>query len=349
MIILVDAMGGDNAPDAVIKGTVKAIKDIKAEVLLIGNEKIINSKVKEFYGKNNISELSDRIKIFNATQTIEMEDTPTVAIKQKKDSSMVVGFNLLKEKKGDVFISAGNSGALLTGATLLVGRIKGIDRPALAGILPAYKSRLLLIDAGSNTNCKPINLLQFAQMSTIYLKNTYGIEKPTIGLLNIGTEETKGNELTKESYKLLKEKSKELNINFIGNIEGRDAFSGKIDAVVTDGFTGNIFLKAVEGIGKLVKKSLSENLKRNILTTIASIPAIPAIKKFAKTMDYKEYGGALFLGVKRPVVKAHGSSDEKLFEFTIKQAEKFVENKAVDNMIEEFEKANNKNEKILDN
>ncbi len=349
MIILVDAMGGDNAPDAVIKGTVKAIKDIKAEVLLIGNEKIINSKVKEFYGKNNISELSDRIKIFNATQTIEMEDTPTVAIKQKKDSSMVVGFNLLKEKKGDVFISAGNSGALLTGATLLVGRIKGIDRPALAGILPAYKSRLLLIDAGSNTNCKPINLLQFAQMSTIYLKNTYGIEKPTIGLLNIGTEETKGNELTKESYKLLKEKSKELNINFIGNIEGRDAFSGKIDAVLTDGFTGNIFLKAVEGIGKLVKKSLSENLKRNILTTIASIPAIPAIKKFAKTMDYKEYGGALFLGVKRPVVKAHGSSDEKLFEFTIKQAEKFVENKAVDNMIEEFEKANNKNEKILDN
>ena len=288
MIILVDAMGGDNAPDAVIKGTVKAIKDIKAEVLLIGNEKIINSKVKEFYGKNNISELSDRIKIFNATQTIEMEDTPTVAIKQKKDSSMVVGFNLLKEKKGDVFISAGNSGALLTGATLLVGRIKGIDWPALAGILPAYKSRLLLIDAGSNTNCKPINLLQFAQMSTIYLKNTYGIEKPTIGLLNIGTEETKGNELTKESYKLLKEKSKELNINFIGNIEGRDAFSGKIDAVLTDGFTGNIFLKAVEGIGKLVKKSLSENLKRNILTTIASIPAIPAIKKFAKTMDYKE-------------------------------------------------------------
>ena len=349
MIILLDAMGGDNAPDANIKGAVKAIKDIKAEVLLIGNKEIITKRIKELYGKDDIKQISERLSIYHTTETIEMEDTPTVAIKHKKDSSMVVGFNLLKEKKGDVFISAGNSGALLTGATLLVGRIKGIDRPALAGILPAYKSRLLLIDAGSNTNCKPINLLQFAQMSTIYLKNTYGIEKPTIGLLNIGTEETKGNELTKESYKLLKEKSKELNINFIGNIEGRDAFSGKIDAVVTDGFTGNIFLKAVEGIGKLVKKSLSENLKRNILTTIASIPAIPAIKKFAKTMDYKEYGGALFLGVKRPVVKAHGSSDEKLFEFTIKQAEKFVENKAVDNMIEEFEKANNKNEKILDN
>ena len=166
---------------------------------------------------------------------------------------MVVGFKMLKEDEGDVFISAGNSGALLTGATLIVGRIKGIDRPALAGILPAYKSQLLLIDAGSNTNCKPINLLQFAQMSSIYLKNTYGIENPAIGLLNIGTEETKGNELVRESYHLLKEKSEELGINFVGNVEGRDAFSGKIHAIVTDGFTGNVFLKTTEGLGKFVK------------------------------------------------------------------------------------------------
>ena len=215
MVILLDAMGGDNAPDATIKGAVKAINQIQAEVLLIGNKDIINSKIKEFYGKEDISDISPRLKIHHTTETIEMEDTPTVAIKHKKDSSMVVGFNLLKEGKGDVFISAGNSGALLTGATLLVGRIKGIDRPALAGILPAYKSRLLLIDAGSNTNCKPINLLQFAQMSSIYLRNTFGIEHPRIGLLNIGTEETKGNDLTKEAYKLLKEKSKELNINFV--------------------------------------------------------------------------------------------------------------------------------------
>jgi len=342
MVILLDAMGGDNAPDATIKGAVKAINQIEAEVLLIGNEEIINSKVKEIYGKNTISEISPRLKIHHTTETIEMEDTPTIAIKHKKDSSMVVGFNLLKEGKGDVFISAGNSGALLTGATLLVGRIKGIDRPALAGILPAYKSRLLLIDSGSNTNCKPVNLLQFAQMSSIYLRNTFGIEKPAIGLLNIGTEETKGNELTKESYKLLKEKSEELNINFIGNVEGRDAFSGKVDAIVTDGFTGNIFLKAVEGLGKLVKISLKESLKKNILSILGSIPCLPALNRFSKTMDYKEYGGALFLGVKKPVVKAHGSSDEKLFEFTIKQAEQFVKNKAVEQMIEEFEILNNK-------
>ena len=243
MVILLDAMGGDNAPDANIKGAVKAVNEVSnsTEILLIGKEDVINSRVKELYNKEKLSDISPRLKIYNATETIEMEDTPTMAIKHKKDSSMVVGFNLLKEGKGDVFISAGNSGALLTGATLLVGRIKGIDRPALAGILPAYKSQLLLMDCGSNTNCKPINLLQFAQMASIYLKNTFGIENPAIGLLNIGTEETKGNELTKSSYELLKEKSPELGINFIGNIEGRDAFSGKVNAVVTDGFTGIFF------------------------------------------------------------------------------------------------------------
>lgn len=337
MNILLDAMGGDNAPDANIKGAIKAITQIKADVTLIGKEEIIRAKVKEFTGKE-IEEVSERLKIKNATETIEMEDQPTVAIKHKKDSSMVVGFKMLKNGEGDVFISAGNSGALLAGATLLVGRIKGIDRPALAGILPAYKSQLLLIDSGSNTNCKPINLLQFAQMSTIYLRNTFGIEHPAIGLLNIWTEETKGNELVKESYKLLKEKSEELGVNFIGNVEGRDAFSGKVDAIVTDGFTGNVFLKTTEGLGKFVKRTLTESLTQNLISKICTVPCLPAINRFKKTMDYKSYGGALFLGVKKPVVKAHGSSDETLFEFTIKQAEKFVENKAVDRMIEEFEK-----------
>ena len=338
MKILLDAMGGDNAPDATIKGAVKAIKEIKSEIILIGNESVINQKVKELYNKESIAEISDRIKIHNTTETIEMEDIPTQAIKQKKDSSMVVGFNLLKQDEGDVFISAGNSGALLTGATLLVGRIKGVDRPAIAPMLPSYKKGLMLVDAGANTNCKPINLLQFAEFANIYLKKIYNIEKPAIGLLNIGTEETKGNDLMKESYKLLKEKAGEYNINFVGNVEGREAFMGEIDAVVTDGFTGNIFLKTVEGLGKFIKKSLTESLKKNLLSTIASIPALPGIKRFSKVMDYKEYGGALFLGVKKPVVKAHGSSDEYLFYFTIKQAEKFAESKAVDILKEEFEK-----------
>ena len=336
MIILVDAMGGDNAPDAVIKGAVKAVSEVDSQIVLIGDKDIINSKVKEFYGKEKIEDISPKFSIYHTTETITMEDKPTDAIKHKKDSSMVVGFNLLKEGKGDVFISAGNSGALLTGATLLIGRIKGIDRPAMAPMLPAYKKRLMLIDAGANTNCKPINLVQFAQMATIYLKNTYGIEKPAIGLLNIGTEPTKGNELIKESYQILSTESEKLGINFVGNVEGRDAFSGKIDAIVCDGFTGNVFLKTVEGFGKLVKRSLTESLKKSVLSTIAAIPAMPGIKRFSKTMDYKEYGGALFLGVKKPVVKAHGSSDEKLFHYTIKQAEEFAKNKAVDMMIEQF-------------
>ena len=338
MIILLDAMGGDNAPDSTIKGAVKAVKDIEATVCLIGDKEIINSKIKEFYGKNDISEISDRLTIHHASEQIEMCEIPTQAIKHKKDSSMVVGFNMLKEGKGDVFISAGNSGALLTGATLLVGRIKGIDRPALAGILPSYKSSLMLIDCGSNTNCKPINLLQFAQMATIYNRNTFGIEHPTVGLLNIGTEETKGNELVRESYKLLKEKGKELGINFVGNVEGRDAFSGELDILVADGYTGNVFLKTVEGIGKLVKTNLTESINKNIFTKWGALHAISSLLALKKSMDYKEYGGALFLGVKKPVVKAHGSSDAKLFEFTIKQAEQFVKNKAVEKMIEEFEK-----------
>ena len=340
MKILLDAMGGDNAPDAAIKGAIRASKEIDAQIILVGNEEIINSKIKEFYGKDSISEITDKITIKHTTETIEMEDIPTLAIKHKKDSSMVVGFKMLKEDEGDVFISAGNSGALLTGATLLVGRIKGIDRPAIAPMLPAYKKSFMLMDAGANTNCKPLNLVQFAQLSTIYLKNTFGIENPKVGLLNIGTEETKGNDLVKETYNLLKEHAEEYGVNFIGNIEGRDCFSGEVDAVITDGFTGNVFLKTTEGLGKLVKRNLTESLKRNLLTTLGAIPCLPAIKRFSKTMDYKEYGGALFLGVKKPVVKAHGSSDEYLFYFTLKQAQKFVESKAVEKMKEEFE--NNK-------
>lgn len=338
MKIILDAMGGDNSPDATIKGAVRATKEIEADIILTGDENIINQKVKEFYGKSNITEVSNKITIRHTTEKIEMEDIPTQAIRGKKDSSMVVGFNMLKNGEGDVFISAGNSGALLTGATLLIGRIRGIDRPAIAPVLPAHHGKFLLMDAGANTNCKPLNLVQFAQMSTIYLKNTFGIKDPRIGLLNIGTEETKGNDLMKETYQLLKENAQEYHVNFVGNVEGRDCFSGEIDAVITDGFTGNVFLKTIEGVGKLVKVSLTESLTKNILRTIATIPCLPAINQFKKMTDYKEYGGALFLGVKKPVVKAHGSSDEFLFYTTLKQAQNFVKSGAVEKMIQQFEK-----------
>lgn len=338
MRILFDAMGGDNAPEANIRAAITAINEIKGEIILIGKEKVINDKVKEIYHKENIGQISERIKIVNAEEEITMEDTPTKAIKSKKDSSMVVGFNMLKNDEGDVFVSAGNSGALLAGATLLVGRIKGIDRPGLAGMLPAFESKFLLMDAGANTNCKPINILQFAQMAGIYLRNTYNIEKPKIGLLNNGTEETKGNDLMKESFKLLKEKADQMGFEFYGNIEGREAFSGEVDAVVTDGFTGNVFLKTTEGVGKMVKNNLKKEAGRSIFSKISLLPALPIIKRFAKSMDYKEYGGAPFLGVKKPVVKAHGSSDEKLFVYTLKQAEQFAEAKTVDNIMQEYQK-----------
>ena len=338
MKILLDAMGGDHCPDEAIKGAVSALQEIESEIILIGNEKLINEKVKEFYGKETLSEVSSRLSVINATQVIENTDKPLRAIKAKKDASMVKGFELVQNEEVDVFISSGNTGAFMAGGTLLVGRIKGIDRPAIAPMLPAYKKSFMLMDAGANTNCKPLNLVQFAQMSTIYLRNTFGIEKPKIGLLNIGTEETKGNDLVKDTYNLLKEHSEEYGINFIGNVEGRDCFSGEIDAVITDGFTGNVFLKTTEGLGKLVKRNFTESLKRNFWTILGAIPCMPAIKKFAKTMDYKEYGGALFLGVKKPVVKAHGSSDEYLFYFTLKQAENFVKSGAVEKMKEEFEK-----------
>ncbi len=338
MKILFDIMGGDNAPEANIRAAVTAINDIQSDIILIGNEQVINNRIKDIYNKDSINEISDRLKIVNAEEEITMEDTPTKAIKSKKHSSMVIGFDMLKNGEGDVFVSAGNSGALLAGATLLIGRVKGIDRPGLAGMLPAFESKFLLMDAGANTNCKPINILQFAQMASIYLRNTYNIKKPRIGLLNNGTEESKGNDLMKESFQLLKQNADNMGFEFYGNIEGREVFSGAIDALVTDGFTGNIFLKTTEGVGKMVKSNLNKQVKKNLLSKLAVLSALPMLKRFGKSMDYKEYGGAPFLGVKKPVVKAHGSSDEKLFVYTLKQAEKFAEAKTVDKIIEEYRK-----------
>ena len=346
MVILLDAMGGDNAPDATIKGAVRAAKEIDGKIILIGNQEIIQTKLKKFYGKEDIKEVASNIQIKHCQEQIEMVDTPTVAIKHKKDSSMVVGFKMLNEGEGDVFISAGNSGALLTGATLLVGRIKGMDRPAIAAMLPSDGIKgLLLMDAGANTNCKPLNLLQFAQMASIYLANTFGVENPRIGLLNIGTEETKGNDLCKESYKLLKEKAESYHINFVGNVEPRDCFLGEVDALVCDGFTGNVLLKSVEGIGRFIKKSLMDSLTKNIVTKIAAVPSLPAINNFKVKADYKSYGGAPFLGVKKPVIKAHGSSDDLVFYYTIKQAEEFVKGNSVNKMISQVEKQRENEEK----
>lgn len=340
MKILIDAMGGDNSPDEIIKGSVDAVNEIESEIILVGNERIINQKVKELYGKDSIKELSEKLSIKNAEEVIENCESPTEAIKKKKDSSMVVAFNMLKNGEGDAFVSAGSTGAFMAGGLLLVGRIKGIDRPALCPILPTYDGKgFMLIDSGANTNCRPINLLQFAKMGQIYMKNVMHVEDPKVGLLNIGAEEGKGNELMKESFERLSEDS---DVNFYGNIEGRDMFDGLVNVVVTDGFTGNVALKTTEGIGAMVTKLLKEELMKNVWTKFLAALLKPALKRFKKRMDYSEYGGALLLGVKKPMVKCHGTANAKIVKFTLIQAENFAKN----NVVESIEKSISEDSKI---
>jgi glycerol-3-phosphate acyltransferase PlsX len=332
MKILIDAMGGDHSPDEVIKGCVECINELESEIIMIGDEKIINQKIKDIYNKNNIKELSDRIKIVNSTEVITNEESPTEAIKHKKNSSMVVGFNMLKEGKGDVFLSAGSTGAFMTGGLLIVGRIPGIDRPALCPILPTYDGKgFMLIDCGANTNCRAINLVQFAKMGTIYMKNVMNVESPRVGLLNIGAEEGKGNDLTKEVYLKLEEDKE---VNFYGNIEGRDIFDGNVDIVVTDGFTGNITLKTIEGLGGMVNKLLKEELLKNLYTKLIALLLKPALKKFKKRLDYSEYGGALLLGINKPIIKCHGSAKAKIIKLTLLQAESFAKHRVVETIKE---------------
>ena len=332
MNILLDVMGGDHAPDEFIKGAVDVISELEenTRIILIGNEKIIKEKIKEFYGKDDCKEINERLSIQNATEVISNHEHPTEALRNKKDSSMVVGFSMLKENKGDAFISAGSTGALMAGGLLKVGRIKGIDRPALCPLLPTIDGvGFMLLDVGANTNCKPINLIQFAQMGSIYMNKTLGIDNPQVGLLNIGEEEEKGNDLTKEVYKLLKEQP---DINFYGNIEGREMFDGNVRVVVTDGFTGNVALKTIEGIGLTIGKMLKEELTASLFSKIGAgiLTASGTIRSFKKRIDYSEYGGALLLGIEKPMLKCHGSGKAKDVKIVLKQAEKFVNTKVVD-------------------
>lgn len=337
MKILLDVMGGDYAPDEMIKGAVEAADGLESEkIILIGNEKTIKEKVKEIYGKEDVSDVNHKLVIKNATEVITNEESPTEAIKHKKDASMVVGFQMLKDGEGDVLVSAGSTGAFMAGGLLKVGRIKGIDRPALCPMLPTYDGKgFMLIDSGANTNCRPINLLQFAEMGSIYMKQVFGRENPKIGLLNIGVEEGKGNDLLKESYVRLQEDSK---VDFYGNIEGRYIFDGDVDVVVTDGLTGNVTLKTIEGMGVTVNKMLKEELLKNPWTKFLSLLLKPALKSFKKRMDYSEYGGALLLGINKPMVKCHGSAKAKLVKITLKQAEDFAKNKVVETIKENIDK-----------
>lgn len=341
MKILIDAMGGDNSPDEIIKGCVQTVDELESEIILIGDESKINEKVKDFYGKDSIAEVNPKLTVKNASEVISNHESPTEAIRSKKDSSMVVGFKMLKDGEGDVFISAGSTGAFMAGGLLLVGRIKGIDRPALCPILPSHSGKgFMLIDSGANTNCRPNNLLQFAQMGSVYMKNVKHIENPVVGLLNIGAEEGKGNDLMKETYAKLDEDE---SINFYGNVEGRYMFDDDVDVVITDGFTGNVALKTIEGMGLMITKLLKEELTKSWWSSFLTLLLKPYLKKFKKRMDYSEYGGALLLGIKKPMVKCHGSANAKIVKFTLHQAEEFAKNNVVQGIETIISKEDKKN------
>ncbi|MCR5809092.1 MAG: phosphate acyltransferase PlsX [Clostridiales bacterium] len=316
MKLVIDAFGGDNAPQAVIEGTAKALADWDDfDIIFTGDEQKIRTELE----KNGIAG-SDRVTVIHAPDVITCDEQPTIAVKRKKNSSLVAAMNVMAAHEADCLISAGSTGAVLTGATLIVRRIPGVKRPALAPVMPTAVKPFLLVDCGANSDCKPEYLQQFAVMGSAYMQGVMGIESPAVGLVNNGEEEAKGSELTKASHALLKN----TDINFAGNCEGREIFSGKYDVIVTDGFTGNIILKEAEGLAETLFRMIKREIYSSLRTKVGAALAKPAFKAVKKTMDYTEYGGAPLLGINGGIIKAHGSSDAKAFVSAIRQARLYV-------------------------
>ena len=333
MRIILDTMGGDNAPDALVRGALLAQKEQQADITLVGHAEKISCVLKA----EGLDVPPPGMDIVHASQVITMEDHPSSAIKEKPDSSVVVGLRLLAEGRGDALVSAGNTGALLTGATLIVKRIKGIRRAALSPLIPTVRNGSLLIDCGANVECTPEHLLQFAFMGSLYVQHVVGIDKPRVGLLNIGAEESKGDELHRQVYRMLRQVHEEGRILFIGNVEGRDITSGVADVVVADGFSGNIMLKTTEGMGLFFADLMKQILKKNMLTKLGALSARSDLRNFAKMVDYSEHGGAPFLGVSRPVIKAHGSSNPRATASAVRQAIHFAESGVTQKIMENID------------
>lgn len=328
MTIIVDGFGGDNAPLEIIKGCAMAVEKFDdIEIVLTGDEKKIN----EIASNEGIS--MERIDVVHAPDVIEMSDHPTELMKTKKGSSMAVGLSMLAEGRGDAMISAGSTGAMLTGATLIVKRIKGVKRPALAPVMPNADGKFMLIDCGANADCRPEMLVQFAHMGSVYMKNVLGVENPRVGLANIGTEETKGDELRKATYELLKN---EPNINFIGNFETRDIAEGGVDVLVADGFTGNIILKTYEGVATMLSGKFKGVFKKNIINKLGAAVMLKDLNEIKRSMDHNEYGGAPFLGVRKPVFKAHGSSKAITICNAIRLTREFVSSNVIGKIAEDI-------------
>jgi len=329
MKIAIDGMGGDNAPVAVIEGAIQAIKEYdNIELVLTGPEEVINSELAKYtYSK-------ERISVIDAKEVISPSEHPVMALRKKKDSSIVKAMNLVKEGTCDGIISGGSTGAFLAGCTLIVGRIKGVERPALAPIMPGRRGNFMIVDVGANVDCKPVFLVQFAKMGKIYYQKVFNVKNPSIGLINIGEEEEKGNELTKATYKLLKE---EKDLNFKGNIEPRDIPTGETNILVSDGFVGNTALKMYEGAASSILGMIKDEiLNSSIISKLVVVLLKPVLKNLLKKVDYKEYGGAPFLGVDGICIKAHGSSDAKAFKNAIRQTKIFYENNVLEDIKNEF-------------
>ena len=323
MKIILDAMGGDNAPEAPVLGAIEAAKTWGTQITLVGRGEAILEVMK----KHGIDTLPEGMEIANADDVVDMHDDPANVVRKRKNSSMIVGLRMLSEGLGDAFISAGSTGALLSGATLVVKRVRGIRRAAMSPAVPNKAGgRTVIVDCGANAECTPEFLLQFGMVGSIYAKKVLGIENPKVGLLNIGTEDSKGTQLQKDAYALLTDAHEQGILNFVGNVEGRDVPMGTVDVVVCDGFSGNVLLKSIEGTAMFMGSLMSKMFKKNLLSKLAAALVMKDIKAFKKLMDYREIGGTQFLGIKKPVIKAHGSSDALAFRNAVRQAVNAAEN-----------------------
>lgn len=314
MIIAVDAMGGDNAPSVVIEGVVQAVKEFPVNIILIGNEQRVKKELSLY------AYPAEKISLVHSPEIIEMGESPLAALK-KKSSSIGIGINLIKEDKADAFVSAGNTVAVVATATLNLKLLPGVERAGIAIVIPTLKNPCLLIDVGANINPKPLHLFQYAVMAKVYSEQILGRTNPKIGLLNIGEEESKGTNFIKETFDFLKTRQE---INFIGSVEGRDVFSGKVDCVVCDGFVGNIVLKVAESLGETMSELLRRELSRNAFTKSISFLLKPSLRRLKRNLDYSEYGGAPLLGTQKICIIAHGASSGKAIKNAIRVANEFV-------------------------
>ena len=320
MKIIVDAMGGDNAPLEIVKGALAGQKHWGVDIVLTGDE----NAIREALTRCGQPEVPAGIEIISTSQTVEMCDDPATVFRRKKDTSMGVGLTMLREGQGDALVSAGSTGALLTGATLITKRIHGIRRAAMAPVIPTTTGQAVLIDCGANAECTPEYLVQFAYLGNFYAQQVLGLAKPRVGLLNIGTEDSKGTDLQKQTLARLRQAAEEGHLHFIGNIEAKEAIKGGCDVIVTDGFSGNILLKTMEGVGSFAGSALKGMFKKNLLTKLAALAVMPGLNDFKAKLDPNKVGGTAFIGIARPVIKAHGASNAEAIENAIGQAAAFA-------------------------